>query len=611
MGKAGNQAEYSKRPTTDLAVDKSDGFTPFVRVFANDERVHDDVADPTRYTTLDDLSNDLKYTNRSSHAQDRQLLEPLAAHSSLHSPIHLFRPTNTISNSKYDASLSFSADALSQTISLGAPTSTAAVPNSQPIIPFQEMSNSLKLYLRLYVLESTEEIEAWIPGSVIVQKHPFIPAVVPTTIFDFLFGKTSNRNIDLEKGPEFEPCYMMLTSLALYIFKPKFRLVTLNSILQDDQTCYFDPSKLIHLIFKIDLARMLRIDVGPRRQYIAVHAQRSRKGEVSRVKSLVLLTRSKLATTRLVDAITRSAMERDLNFLINQDTEWCIRNIQKNLLLKFGPKSIGVVNYGNTWDVPDLPALILSDYEYDNGINELITKVDFNFVKLYLFVAFMRYYRPVQGLQGRGVEVIHTTLFSTQDFIYLYNERLDVWPPAIFPLGTPTRPNINGPIDEILGFANAGNELTSSKVPLISSILGVGRVSEICRIERWRSWRIDGALAFQGTEFRGIGKALQNGHVGYIGIDSENASHSRQQGTLGGWFWWTRIIFGKAMSGMPAKSPGPTSPPSGIPISTDSYSVSYWWDLCFSSRDTVDEFIDTIRQMRNSGNGVEFVFGDD
>jgi hypothetical protein len=446
---------------------------------------------------------------------------------------------------------------------------------AQPLLPFLHMTNALQLHLQLKVLGDNERIVVWDPGSYLVQSYPFIPQPPQRPYFFTLFQSPKPEiNHTLRKSQHF-PGYLLLTNKFVYILKPLIRLNKLKSPLYDEQTSYMNPAKLLEIAHKIDLLQISRIDVGPGRQYLCFHTERNKT-----LESILFQTRSKQYTTIIVDLITTVVHEENNDIgIINQDIEWFTKYTQENILLKPGRKHTELLNYRNVWNAQDYS---LDPKEFDTGTKEEITKVDFDFVKFFLHGCFLRYLRPVPETDCRGVEIQGVAFLGTREYIYIMQERLDVWPPAIFP------PEYKIQND---GYKYVGEDLKGFLVDIVApfDLLGVGRITDITRIEKWRSWRID-----EGSEqFKGLGASLQNGHLGYL---NQTLSARNQQGSAGGWFWWARVCFGDTSEReMPAR------------VTTD-IPQGYFWDLAFASRESIDDFIKVLTMNRPL---IRVIVGDD
>ncbi|KAJ3275837.1 hypothetical protein HDV01_006703 [Terramyces sp. JEL0728] len=397
--------------------------------------------------------------------------------------------------------------------------------------------------------------------------------------FAKLFKNVENQGHQVP-GQHF-PGYLLLTNKFVYIAKPLFRLGNLKKPLQDEQTMYMNPSKLIEVCHKMSIFEMDRIDVGPRRQYLVFHTDTRLPSKEPAILSVLFHTRSRYLTTQIVDSITTLLDEakensRDRSTLINQDIEWCIKNLQDTVILQPGQKETQILCY-DAWPYQVNP---LTTEEYDSGIKEQVTKVDFDFVQLYLLGVFLRYFKPVPETDILGAEIQHTSILGTREFLYLLQERLDAWPPAIFPPEFSSR------------YPSKYNYVKGFLIDVIPqyTVLGVGRISEITKVERWRSWRIDTSF----PQLKNLGAQLQNGHIGYY---NSLTSIGKQQATTSGWFWWVRVHFGKEEN----EEIKPIEPPTKVP-------ENMFWDIVFANRESTSDFIDTIQRISKK---VEVVNGDD
>ncbi|KAJ3303534.1 hypothetical protein HDV03_003713 [Kappamyces sp. JEL0829] len=481
----------------------------------------------------------------------------------------------------------------------------APIDPSIPLLPFLNITNALQLHLKMNVLDENERILVWATGSSLVQAFPFVPTQDSVFSFISLFNPRHAKDgvgmasIDTLPPLHF-PAYLLLTSKHVYICKPLFKLAKIKFPFQDEQTSYMNPTKLFEIQHQLSLPLISRIDVGPGRQYVAFHcAHKLNSRSEKDITSIVFQTRSRLMTTQIVDAIQTINHETNefsnappLNN-VNQDVEWCIKSLQNYILLRPGPKPVRLLSYLHVWPSSFTAGdAELSPSESDNGIHEVITRVDFDFVKAYLFGVFLRYVKPVAESDARGVELQHITLLASREYLYVMEERLDAWPPSVFP------PEISPSLaaaQPALGETEKTKGYLIDKVPQFH-LLGVGRLKDVTRIERWRSWRLDASL---GTDdFKGLGRALQNGHLGYL---NHSVSHLKQQASTTGWFWWVRVYFGYRDNSL-----HPTTPPTQVPPD------GYWWDLVFGTRESSGELIDAIRTQRGGRQSdIQFVLGDD
>jgi hypothetical protein len=453
------------------------------------------------------------------------------------------------------------------------------------------------------------------------------------------------------------------------------------SLLQllDEQTKYsLDPGNHFSIIQKFPLYGAdggIRIDVGPGRQYIAIHhfhnqLQKSPQPEThssSISKSVVFITRSRVETTKALESLastlpahfstpiptgssaqqstqptTTSGRNRVLK--INQNMEWAWRFVQSRILLQPATaKLTRILSYNTVWGLSEFGPEDheLSVDEFDAGVHDPVSPVDFAFIKTWIQGIYLRYFKPVEGVDKRGVESCAVSFVVTGDYVYVVGERMDVWPPPLFPPEsmTTTFPNIppstsftvNSSLNDSVG--RDDDDVFKMKKGLVAdvvspfSLMGVGRVRDISRLERWRSWRLNTCHS-ETPGFRTLGTCIQNGLVGYHLIDhrissslrgsaleapssstrkKENQKKERnQQGSASGFLWWCRVYFGyQQHEGQDFERPA--SPPSIKP------GVGYWWDICFRCRESCQEFMDVVveQRQRYDGAAVQVILGDD
>lgn len=426
---------------------------------------------------------------------------------------------------------------------------------SVPLLPFLTMTNSLQLHFQLNILAENERIIEWNPGTFLIQSSPLIPSPPPKSIFSFFKNTPKQLNLD-KKKPLNYPCYLLLTNKSIYICQPLFRLGKLKTPICDEQTTYKNPENLLKISYKLSLNNIFRMDVGPGRQYLAIH---------SNEYSIIYQCRIKSVCSRIIDCVM-TLNDDGMNTFINQDLEWFTKYVQTNILIRPGIKDTTILSYEKVWDDSNY---CLTIDEYDSGINEEITKVDFDFVKLFISGVLLRYIKPLQDSDCRSVEIIPMSVLQSREYFYVLQERLDVWPPSVFP----PEYNVYSNRTELRGFL----------CDLVSpcELLGVGRLSDITRIEKWRSWRIDSTFGTFSSHFKGLGASLQNGHIGYL--NSSTIKTRDQQASAAGWFWWIRISFGDIVD-----MEIPHNLPKSVP------EKGYWWDLAFGSRESCDDFIQSI-----------------
>ncbi|KAI9360473.1 hypothetical protein DFJ73DRAFT_83911 [Zopfochytrium polystomum] len=300
-----------------------------------------------------------------------------------------------------------------------------------------------------------------------------------------------------------------------------------------------------------------------------------------------------------------------------------------------------------------------------------------------------------KSASGRGEDEIASitvqslTLTATRDYIYLASERLDVWPPPLFPPETlefaasVNQKVLDSAIDAVRHLTVAAGPqqqeaivpgenggivpsspasttptvsmdkgMTTDVVPHWSPPLRVGRVRDLKRCERWRTWRwAVGHVTQMGTASeveREAAALVQNGAVGTLarvpaagklsgargawlcsgaeypmaGVTSgaEETEEQRKWRKLGvgagnaaGWVWWVRVVFsapGATTDGAPvplqtfaASEADPEATPTPAPsipttATATASEAEHWWDLLFSTMDAANEFLEYVRDVR-------------
>ncbi|KAJ3397025.1 hypothetical protein HDU92_001038 [Lobulomyces angularis] len=220
-----------------------------------------------------------------------------------------------------------------------------------------------------------------------------------------------------------------------------------------------------------------------------------------------------------------------------------------------------------------------------------------------------------------------TALIATNEYLYLVLERLDVWPPLYFPPESSTSANSSNSVLNLSCSQEELNQISSKGLvaDLISpfahyressSVLSFGRVKDIVKVERWRSWRWTPLSEVKqiGVEASNEACVMQNGCIGICptwksksGSSTENKhrdisdssisinrraadknsfrkrnlDESIGTGNAAGWSWWIRIYLRQQIT-----------PDTAI------QSDLLWWDLLFVNLDAADEFITYLRRVR-------------
>ncbi|KAJ3111096.1 hypothetical protein HK100_002806 [Physocladia obscura] len=309
------------------------------------------------------------------------------------------------------------------------------------------------------------------------------------------------------------------------------------------------------------------------------------------------------------------------------------------------------------------------DEDVATSTDTVLDKVNFEFLKLYLLVGWIVPHKlstlPLSSekskkLPSLSVTVNSVSLIATKDYIYLTSERFDVWPPPIFPASTFPAPYVNSPLLEHAATATAmaarhhrslpnmpdPSNRPPSPLPLLDPLKGlsasqivqhsaplrVGRVRDMIRCERWKTWRWKlGANVTQVEEApvleQKIAALVQNGAIGVVkvvegewpvgGGGSGGGDKSRKAGTTSGWEWWLRVVFKTPQSSsnivagkipLPGEEENQESAAAiagSLENSSAEYSATgdssageYFWDLVFASLDAANEFLEFIKDVR-------------
>ncbi|KAJ3400677.1 hypothetical protein HDV05_000980, partial [Chytridiales sp. JEL 0842] len=345
--------------------------------------------------------------------------------------------------------------------------------------------------------------------------------------------------------------------------------------------------------------------------------------------------------------------------LVNQDVEWSLLGWRDRVLMREGPKDVvwnnikvphedwreqvykssetlsrqssgwfgGLINNlvaspsdsTSTTSQDTLPAAesapIITPEDHDPAASDdiLLTKVDFEFLRLYLLVGYITPHQtPTDApLSSLNATVHSLTLIATSEYIYLAAERFDVWPPPLFPPEFNPAESVNKPLLDLISSpatppsATPQNidpfkGLTSDRVPQWSPPLRVGRVKDLVRCERWRTWRWALGPVTQMGEASEIERVLamkiQNGAVGHVSAGPQPLQQGVRRkdkfeggvGNTGGWGWWVRVVF-KAPDGKGKQREEEEGGGSG---------GEYWWDLVFGTIDAANEFLEYVRDVR-------------
>ncbi|KAI8818673.1 uncharacterized protein EV422DRAFT_161675 [Fimicolochytrium jonesii] len=229
---------------------------------------------------------------------------------------------------------------------------------------------------------------------------------------------------------------------------------------------------------------------------------------------------------------------------------------------------------------------------------------------------------------SRPISVRPLSLAATKDFLYLFTERHDIWPPLLFPPECHTPPWVNEVIHKRVAAAHTNGRPQNMKgiladaVSMVSHVIDIAKLRDIIRCERWRTWRWTNAGA-------GEGAIVQNGYIGSWRKGKRrdygagrlpdwgwSAEGECVEGSTAGWSWWVRVVFRDPIPPPSSQSDGqtpqdgpnpamaalPRRPPSAIDMGE---SNNCYWDLVFGSLDSANEFIQFLRETRGSRSGFD------
>ncbi|TPX59053.1 hypothetical protein PhCBS80983_g02700 [Powellomyces hirtus] len=627
-------------------------------------------------------------------------------------------------------------------------SAVAQIP-SAPTLPFQSLTNALKLHLMLNVLKDRdrEKCLSWLTASCAVQ----LPMSHTFTHTQSRWFQSAERERESWRSPTYmpaqRPCYILLTNSRVYIFEPKFRFPFTGSHNEQAQDTRYDSNipSLLRLVRCIRLRAIGRVDVGPNRQYFVIRYYVPPPNKSSTTspttgihpmdagglgpaadireqghwESVNILTRDKSATTAFLDGYNESLashkndgtpMDGEMSLdnaanPVNENFDWAVDAMRDHIFVRRGARSFGypkswtnetrtisspsvngkwyerILRGGRNREPPraglgtnsetghsKMAASLFASTEEDVAVNAL-DEIDSTLIKTYLLAGLIVIVPPSSQTQQPAISVRSVSLAATKDFIYLFTERHDVWPPLLFPPETKAPSWVN---DAILDKSvdrqddsgmSAAKGLLVDAVGMVSRVVDVGKVAHVLRCERWRTWR------WNGTATTGEGGIVQNGYLGVWrkGRRREHSASAREwgwcsegecvEGNTAGWSWWLRVVFADPATpvepaennaiqddksdtakGRETSSSPHMAMPSRPPTGTDPMrSNERYWDLVFGSLDSANEFLQLIRELRGSktdgdelsfddaaddevlhqrsaatgSSGVEFIIGDD
>ncbi|KAK9762964.1 hypothetical protein K7432_010779 [Basidiobolus ranarum] len=297
---------------------------------------------------------------------------------------------------------------------------------SASLPPYRNISNAIRLYFQLSIIEEdTEKLITWIPSA-------YIPHAPTSVALPSMWSIMTSNNENVPKNsPTEKPIYIGLTNRSMYLFLPlNIPLPNSTSSVENN------PGKHLKLLHAIPISLITRIDVGPNRQTLTIHLSlTSSDGNSSPIASLALpphsitfLIRDRLICSDFLNALVEICYDHDIHVeegkvkLVNHDIEWAVKNIRRQVL-------IDEVNY----KLEKLPNHHLIGVDPASSQEVVVDKVTFDFFKIYHLVTRLieQPSSPVTNTDPSYYDIEAFTMVGTEKYLYLCQERHDVWPPAI------------------------------------------------------------------------------------------------------------------------------------------------------------------------------------
>ncbi|KAI9297819.1 hypothetical protein K502DRAFT_339916 [Neoconidiobolus thromboides FSU 785] len=286
-------------------------------------------------------------------------------------------------------------------------------------IPFQQLNNQLKLHFDLNVLTNENELPlSWLPATYLIQPSPFLNN---NSGWNILGNHNNNNNLDKERKEE-NFIYLLLSNYNLYLF-------TINNNYTTDNL-----ENYLQIIYTIPFDKIQHIDIGCNRQSLSIHLNTYEmnkynkklydkfKTEVLPSNSITVMIRDKLKCTQLLDELLTQFYELERKKVINQDILWGIYNLRKSVFIKRKENEMKTINQQKFY-------LKNSEiYDEASGENIILDKVNFEFLK---FVGAIYVFDKNNNSKENHMKLLPITLINTPQFIYLCNERNDIWPPPL------------------------------------------------------------------------------------------------------------------------------------------------------------------------------------
>ncbi|KAJ2483940.1 hypothetical protein IWW56_000086 [Coemansia sp. RSA 2131] len=312
--------------------------------------------------------------------------------------------------------------------------SIGSLGGSERAAPFAEASNAVRLHLQLSVFEEGERLLEWVSAGLVRQAGAV--AVGRARARSGAWGLAALLGSDAEADADTEaprgPAEAGLAEQAVRVALSTHALYVFGIVDGDAADAELRPAEHLELRFSLALSGLGRIDVGPNRQYLALHVGllgADNVGEAS--ASYVLLVRDRLRCSDVLDALAELGYEtRALDAggagsgrqrAINHDVEWAMHHLVQQVFLRAST----FTERRNAAARAELQrsrstAEEIEPIDVASGDDVIVDRVTYEFLKLYVCAGIV------------ADNAVHArTVVATQHFVYVVRERVDVWPPPV------------------------------------------------------------------------------------------------------------------------------------------------------------------------------------
>ncbi|KAK9765626.1 hypothetical protein K7432_005888 [Basidiobolus ranarum] len=299
---------------------------------------------------------------------------------------------------------------------------------SASLPPFRSLTNAIRLHFQLTIIEDDDErLVTWVSSS-------FIPHAPTSVTLPSMWSIMSSNIENIPKvAPVEKPIYIGLTNKTLYLFSPQTIPLPASTSATEN-----NPAKHLKLLYAIPISLVSRIDVGPNRQTLTVHLNLASYNGATSVPATVSLTlpphsitfliRDRLICSAFLNSLVEICYDYDIHMeegkvkVVNHDIEWAVKNIRKQVLINEMDSRLEAI-----------PNHYLTGVDPASSEAVVVDKVTFDFFKIYHLVTRLLK-QPVSSPPVADSPQYYTeafTLVGTEKYLYLCQERHDVWPPAI------------------------------------------------------------------------------------------------------------------------------------------------------------------------------------